>query len=115
MTEQTHRTVGLAHQDIGRCKAEVLDTMIMQLVRDLHQVADGALYKVLAGHDGRAVIEQLLKLEVPRIVYVSCNPATQARDLTLLDPKYRVAAVQPVDMFPHTQHVENVVLLQLKF
>jgi 23S rRNA (uracil1939-C5)-methyltransferase len=49
-----------------------------------------------------------------RIVYVSCNPATQARDLTLFDVKYKVMAVQPVDMFPHTQHVENVVLLQLK-
>ena len=60
------------------------------------------------------VIDQLLKLEVPRIVYVSCNPATQARDLTLLNEKYNVAAVQPVDMFPHTQHVENVVLLTLK-
>lgn len=59
------------------------------------------------------VIEQLLKLEVPRIVYVSCNPATQARDLTLLSEKYKVAKVQPVDMFPHTQHVENVVLLTL--
>lgn len=60
------------------------------------------------------VIAQLLKLEVPRIVYVSCNPATQARDLTLLNPKYKVVAVQPVDMFPHTQHVENVVKLELR-
>lgn len=59
------------------------------------------------------VIDQLLKLEVPKIVYVSCNPATQARDLTLLAPKYKVEKVQPVDMFPHTQHVENVVLLSL--
>ncbi len=48
------------------------------------------------------------------IVYVSCNPATQARDLQLLDPKYRVTKVQPVDMFPHTQHVENVVQLVLR-
>lgn len=60
------------------------------------------------------VIEQLLRMEVPRIVYVSCNPATQARDLTLLNEKYRVTAVQPVDMFPQTQHVENVVRLDLR-
>jgi 23S rRNA (uracil1939-C5)-methyltransferase len=58
------------------------------------------------------VIDVLLMAEPGRIVYVSCNPATQARDLQLLDPKYRVAAVQPVDMFPHTHHVENVVLLE---
>lgn len=58
------------------------------------------------------VIETLLFAEPKRIVYVSCNPATQARDLALLDGRYRVTAVQPVDMFPHTQHVENVVQLQ---
>jgi len=52
--------------------------------------------------------------EPKRIVYVSCNPATQARDLQLLDVKYKVTAVQPVDMFPHTHHVENVVLLEKK-
>lgn len=60
------------------------------------------------------VIGVILKAEPRRIVYVSCNPATQARDLALLDSKYRVTAVQPVDMFPHTQHVENVVRLELK-
>ena len=60
------------------------------------------------------VIAQLLKLEVPRMVYISCNPATQARDLTLLNPKYQMVKVQPVDMFPHTQHVENVVRLELR-
>lgn len=58
------------------------------------------------------VIETILFAEPKRIVYVSCNPATQARDLSLLDAKYGVVAVQPVDMFPHTHHVENVVLLE---
>jgi len=58
------------------------------------------------------VIDTILFAEPQRIVYVSCNPATQARDLQLLDAKYRVMAVQPVDMFPHTHHVENVVLLE---
>lgn len=58
------------------------------------------------------VIDVILKAHPKRIVYVSCNPATQARDLALLSPDYRVVAVQPVDMFPHTPHVENVVLLE---
>jgi 23S rRNA (uracil1939-C5)-methyltransferase len=57
------------------------------------------------------VIDTILFAAPERIVYVSCNPATQARDLALLDCDYKVAAVQPVDMFPHTHHVENVVLL----
>lgn len=57
------------------------------------------------------VIASILFAEPQRIVYVSCNPATQARDLSLLDEKYKIAKVQPVDMFPHTHHVENVVLL----
>lgn len=60
------------------------------------------------------VTDIILFAEPKRIVYVSCNPATQARDLALLDVKYKVTAVQPVDMFPHTHHVENVVLLELK-
>ena len=58
------------------------------------------------------VIETLLFAAPQRIVYVSCNPATQARDLSLLDQQYRVIAVQPVDMFPQTHHVENVVLME---
>lgn len=60
------------------------------------------------------VVNVILNAEPKRIVYVSCNPATQARDLQLLDAKYRVTEIQPVDMFPHTQHVENVVQLELK-
>lgn len=58
------------------------------------------------------VVDVILNAEPARIVYVSCNPATQARDIALLDCKYRVVEVQPVDMFPHTQHVENVVALE---
>lgn len=58
------------------------------------------------------VINAILFAEPERIVYVSCNPATQARDLGLLDGRYKIAVVQPVDMFPHTHHVENVVLLK---
>ena len=60
------------------------------------------------------VVEQLLKIRASKIVYVSCNPATQARDLQLLNEAYAIKAVQPVDMFPHTQHVENITLLELR-
>ena len=60
------------------------------------------------------VVDTILFAHPKRIVYVSCNPATQARDLQLLDPLYKVTKVQPVDMFPHTQHVENVVLLEIR-
>ena len=60
------------------------------------------------------VIEQIIHALPNRIVYVSCNPATQARDISLLDEKYSVEKVQPVDMFPHTHHVENVALLKLR-
>ncbi len=59
------------------------------------------------------VVARLLEIEAERIVYVSCNPATQARDLASLKEKYEVIKIRPVDMFPHTQHVENVVLLGL--
>lgn len=58
------------------------------------------------------VVKVILNAAPKRIVYVSCNPATQARDLQLMDADYKVAAVQPVDMFPHTPHVENVILLE---
>lgn len=61
------------------------------------------------------VVQTLLKLEAPKIVYVSCNPATQARDLELLSEKYTTIIMQPVDMFPHTHHIENVALLELKY
>jgi 23S rRNA (uracil1939-C5)-methyltransferase len=66
-----------------------------------------------AGMHEKAV-QFLLNLAAPRIVYVSCNPATQARDLALLDARYKVLKVRPVDMFPHTHHIENVALLELR-
>ena len=60
----------------------------------------------------KKVVGQLLDVNPKRIVYVSCNPATQARDLALMNEHYKVTKVQPVDMFPQTFHVENVVLLE---
>ncbi|HLU50579.1 MAG TPA: methyltransferase domain-containing protein, partial [Flavobacteriaceae bacterium] len=60
------------------------------------------------------VVQQILNIAPKKIVYVSCNSATQARDLALLDVLYQVKKVQPVDMFPQTYHVENVVLLEKK-
>ena len=61
-----------------------------------------------------AVIDQILKIAPKKVVYVSCNSATQARDLALMDEKYKVTRVRPVDMFPQTHHVENVILLELR-
>jgi 23S rRNA (uracil1939-C5)-methyltransferase len=60
------------------------------------------------------LVRKLLDISAPTLVYVSCNPATQARDLQLLDEKYRVEKIQPVDMFPHTHHIENVIQLKLR-
>ncbi|MER3470191.1 MAG: 23S rRNA (uracil(1939)-C(5))-methyltransferase RlmD [Chitinophagaceae bacterium] len=60
------------------------------------------------------LVKKILEMDAPIVVYVSCNPATQARDLALLDEKYTVTEIQPVDMFPHTHHIENVVQLKLK-
>ena len=60
------------------------------------------------------IINQLLKLKIPKILYISCNPQTQSRDLALLNEEYNVVLSQAVDMFPHTQHVENIVLLELR-
>ena len=62
----------------------------------------------------KKVIEQILKIRAKRIVYVSCNSATQARDLALMDERYKAIHIQPVDMFPQTHHVENIVVLELK-
>jgi 23S rRNA (uracil1939-C5)-methyltransferase len=61
-----------------------------------------------------SVVARLLEAEPQKIVYVSCNPATQARDTKILSEKYELSKIQPVDMFPHTHHVENVALYILK-
>jgi len=61
---------------------------------------------------GETLLRAVIKVKPDRIVYVSCNPATQARDLAALQIAYRIEAVQPVDMFPHTYHIENVTALQ---
>ncbi|HEY1870502.1 MAG TPA: 23S rRNA (uracil(1939)-C(5))-methyltransferase RlmD [Chitinophagaceae bacterium] len=66
-----------------------------------------------AGLHGK-LVEKLIQIEAPVIVYVSCNPATQARDINILNEKYAVEKIQPVDMFPHTHHIENVIQLKLK-
>jgi 23S rRNA (uracil1939-C5)-methyltransferase len=60
------------------------------------------------------VVEQIMQIAPEKVVYVSCNSATQARDLALMDSLYKVTRVRPVDMFPQTHHVENVVLLEKK-
>jgi 23S rRNA (uracil1939-C5)-methyltransferase len=60
------------------------------------------------------LVKKILEMEAPTVVYVSCNPATQARDLNLLGEKYEVTKVQPVDMFPHTHHIENVVQMKIR-
>ncbi|AWO01621.1 23S rRNA (uracil(1939)-C(5))-methyltransferase RlmD [Chitinophaga alhagiae] len=93
---------------------------------DVIDICDDAFF---AGHGAPDVIitdppragmhekltSKLLEVAAPRIVYVSCNPATQARDLALLNEKYSIEKVQAVDMFPHTHHIENVVLLQRRY
>ena len=62
----------------------------------------------------KKVVEQILKIKAKRIVYVSCNSATQARDLALMDEKYYTTQIQPVDMFPQTHHVENIIVLNIR-
>ena len=62
----------------------------------------------------KKVVEQILKIGAKRIVYISCNSSTQARDLALMDSMYKVTHIQPLDMFPQTHHVENILVLEKK-
>lgn len=91
----------------------------VRMVLDQNFIAQNGKPNVVITDPPRAgmhedVVNTLLQLQAPRIVYVSCNAATQARDILLLSEKYKVKRVQPVDMFPHTTHIENVALLELK-
>jgi len=88
--------------------------ILTEAFRDTHGSPDVVITDPpRAGMHGE-VINTLLTLAAPRIVYVSCNPGTQARDIALLSEKYDMVKMQPVDMFPHTHHIENVALLELK-
>jgi len=100
--------------NIGNCEFYVGD---MKVVFNENFIAQHGKPDVIITdppRDGmhKDVIEQIMKIEPSKIVYVSCNSATQARDLALMDEKYKVTRVRPVDMFPQTHHVENVVLLE---
>ncbi|WP_235298422.1 23S rRNA (uracil(1939)-C(5))-methyltransferase RlmD [Portibacter marinus] len=79
-----------------------------------HGVADIIITDPPRSGMHKEVVDMFLKLETPKIVYISCNPSTQARDIGLLSEKYTLEKIQPVDMFPHTHHVESVALLKLK-
>jgi 23S rRNA (uracil1939-C5)-methyltransferase len=92
---------------------DVKDILTQQFITD-HGKADVVITDPPRAGMHDKVIDTLLALEAPRIVYVSCNPATQARDIALLSNKYKLQAIQPVDMFPHTHHIENVARLDLK-
>ena len=95
------------------------------LTGDVADICDNAFFAAHGSPDviitdppragmSETLVNKILDMEAPVVVYVSCNPATQARDLNLLKEKYSVTRVQPVDMFPHTHHIENVVQLSLK-
>ena len=132
--ERRDRTVDFLEQTVRAIVGAVVETndALQIAFPSLHTVLDREVYFVTTQEledrwpdytpkqreDGAGmhddVINTILFAEPERIVYVSCNPATQARDLSLLSVKYSVKKVRPVDMFPHTHHVENVVLLEKK-
>ncbi len=108
--------INAAANNIGNCRfyaGDMADVLTDDLVLQ-HGKPDVIITDPPRAGMHEKVVKQLLKIAAPRIVYVSCNPGTQARDLALLDELYKVIKVQPVDMFPQTHHVENVVLLELR-
>lgn len=103
----------------GVTNAEFFAGDVIDIADDAFFAAHGAPDVIITDPPRAGMHEKLtaklLEVAAPRIVYVSCNPATQARDLALLSEKYTIERVRPVDMFPHTHHIENVVLLQRKY
>jgi 23S rRNA (uracil1939-C5)-methyltransferase len=91
-----------------------IKALLNQSFFELHGIPDVMICDPPRAGMHEDVINAMLSATPAKIVYVSCNPATQARDIALLAGSYKVSRVQPVDMFPHTQHVENVVLLTIK-
>jgi len=130
LSDQTKKLVGI--ELIPEAIADAKENALLNEVHhaaffagDVTTVCDDAFFKthgrpdLIISDPPRAgmsdkLVAKLLEIAAEKIVYVSCNPATQARDLHLLSEKYQISAVQPVDMFPHTLHIENVVALFLK-
>ncbi|MBX7152660.1 23S rRNA (uracil(1939)-C(5))-methyltransferase RlmD [bacterium] len=99
----------IKHNRITNCEFLLGD--LRKTINQLHQTPDVVIVDPPRSGMHEDVINSLLELAPPTIVYVSCNPSTQARDLALLCKQYRIEKIQPVDMFPHTYHIENVVRL----
>lgn len=130
LSRQAARIVGV--EAIGEAVADARENALLNDIRharffagDVVDVCQDAFFEqegrpdVIITDPPRAgmhagLVNKILEIAAPTVVYVSCNPATQARDLNLLDVKYAVTRVQPVDMFPHTHHIENVVQLKLR-
>jgi 23S rRNA (uracil1939-C5)-methyltransferase len=130
MAQIAKKVIGIesVQEAIDAAKQNALDNNIVNtefIVGDMREVFNEALWNehgkpdVLITDPPRdgmhpKVVQKLLDLKIPKIVYVSCNTATQARDLDLMRGEYQVESVQPVDMFPQTHHIENILLLKLK-
>jgi 23S rRNA (uracil1939-C5)-methyltransferase len=130
MAQIAKKVVGIesVQEAIDAAKQNALDNNIVNtefIVGDMREVFNETLWSehgkpdVLITDPPRdgmhpKVVQKLLDLKIPKIVYVSCNTATQARDLDLMQGEYQVESVQPIDMFPQTHHTENILLLKLR-
>ena len=130
MAQIAKKVIGIesVQEAIDAAKQNALDNNIVNtefIVGDMREVFNEELWNehgkpdVLITDPPRdgmhpKVVQKLLELKIPKIVYVSCNTATQARDLDLMQGEYQVESVQPIDMFPQTHHIENILLLKLR-